>query len=264
MGVRIHIVMRGIGPIELTLTSLRAITFPPLPRPRVMLGEARTEGLVQWGTKLYAYSVIAHLRKVLDALVLLARNENVPAANVVSRHIFEWTAHACYMSRKLKDCYRNNDWEQAWSILTSAAIGNLWAKRYGNKYGPPPPQQVPAAPDPVRVGIAVAEYEEYQSQILGLQDAKEDYGLLSELSHPNAACLQQYQTYFQDGNVAIEYVEAPAGASSPLPFVNRSLLDLALFLDQLLGLADETAVRSHIRGLIGEFSRIARQSQSQP
>jgi len=249
--------VRGIRPIQLVIDGLKNVKFPPLARPRVGPSNARTEELVQWGTKLYAYSVIAHVRRILNGLALLADAENVPAANVVSRHIFEWTAHACYMSSKLKDCYQRSDWEQAWTILTAAAIGNLWAKRFGAKYEPPSSQPMPTAPDPVRIRIAVSEYEDYQLRIHGSREAKDTYGLLSELSHPNSACLQQYHAYRNDGSIAIEYIGEPSGADSPLPFVNSCLIDLMLFLDALLQSAADTAVRADIQAILAEFKKIA-------
>lgn len=249
--------MKGIRPIELVAGGLARVNLPPLSRPRVGPTDGRTEGLVQWGTKLYAYCAIAQMRTILDGLMGLAHADNVPAANVVSRHVFEWTAHACYMRNRLNDCYQRKDWDDAWAILTPAAVGNLWAKKYGAKYSPPSPQPLPNAPDPLRIGIAVSEYEEYESQTHGWMEAKDTYGLLSELSHPNAACLQQYQAFRSDGSIAIEYVEGPNGASSPLPFVNRCLIDFMLFVDSLLQLAADAPVRADVHSVLSELVRLA-------
>ena len=245
--------MRGIRPIELVRDSLERLSFPPLARPRVAPKGAATEELVQWGTKLYVYSVIAHIRKILAGLAQLAHTENVPAANIVSRHIFEWAAQMCRMNRKLKDCYQRKDWEKAWSILTPAAVGNLWAKEHGAKYAPPSAPPLPVVPDPPRIGKAITEYEEYQSQTHGWREAKDTYGLLSEFSHPNAACLQQYQTIGNDGSMAIGYLDDSGGASSPLPFVNLCLVDFMLFVDELLQLARDAAVQLSIRRVLGDL-----------
>lgn len=248
--------MRGIRPIKLVADELSSVSLPPLSRPRVAPKQARTEELIQWGTKLYAYSAIAHIHKILGGLMLLADAENVPAATIVGRHIFEWTAHACYMSGKLKDCYGANDWEEAWIILTPAIIGNMWARKYGDKYVPASRQTLPTVPDPLRIGIAVAMYEKYQLQVHGWEEAKDTYGLLSELSHPNAACLQHYQDFRSDGSVAIGYIETH-GANSPLPFVNWCLIDVMLFLDALLQLAKDTTARAGIRRIVDELAKLA-------
>lgn len=129
---------------------------------------------------MYTYSVIAHIRKVLSALIVLADAENVPASHVISRHVFEWTAQACYISNKLKVCYDQKDWEKAWEILTPAAIGNLWANKFGAKYAPASGPAMPTAPNPVRIGKAITEYEAHQEKTYGYKEAKDTYGLLSE------------------------------------------------------------------------------------
>jgi hypothetical protein len=248
--------MRGIHPIELVRDGLKSVNLPPLARPRIAPKEARTEELVQWGTKLYAYSAIAHIHKILSGLMLLADAENVPAAFIVSRHIFEWTAHACYMSDKLKECYQAKDWEEAWTVLTPAAIGNLWAKKYGAKYAPPSPPALPIVPDPLRIGIAILAYEKYQLQTYGSEEAKDTYGLLSEFSHPNAACLQQYHAVGNDGSIAISYIDDSDGAHSPLPFVNCCLIDFMLFVDVLLQLATDTTARVGIGWILDELAKL--------
>jgi hypothetical protein len=253
---RIDITVRGIRPIELAAESLKDVHFPALVRPRTAPNEAPTEELVKWGTKLYAYSAVAHIHKILVGLTCLAQAENVPAANIVSRHVFEWTAHGCYMHEKLKDCYERKDWEQAWTVLTPAAIGNIWARKHGAKYAPPSSQPLPTVPDPIRIRLAVSDYEEYQLRMHGWKEAKDTYGLLSELSHPNSACLQQYHAFGSDGSITIEYVEPPGGANSPLPFVNCCLIDFLLFVDALLQLATDTEVRAAIHQVLGKFTKL--------
>lgn len=123
--------MQGAKTVELVSNGLKKFAYPILSRPPVKPHEAPTEELVKWGIKLYAYSVAAHLSKMLDALIHLASVENIPAANVVSRHIFEWTAHACYMSRNLGTHVRKQEWERAWGLLSRAVIGSVWIKQHG-------------------------------------------------------------------------------------------------------------------------------------
>lgn len=241
--------MRGVRTIELVRDGLDKVKLPALARPAVAPDAPRTEELVQWGTNLYAYSVVAHVRKILGGLVQLAHAWNIPAANIVRRHIFEWTAHACYMSSKLKDCYQRGDWEQAWKVLTPAAIGNPWAKQHGAKYAPLTGRPALTVPDPLRIGIAISEYEQYQVQTHGWQEAKDTYGLLSEFSHPNAACLQQYHAIRDDGTILIEYDESV----SPLPFVNWCLIDLMLFLDALFQLSADAVVRTGVDEVLDEL-----------
>jgi hypothetical protein len=221
--------MRGIRPIKVVYDGLERVSLPVLDKPGGAPTAGRTKAAVQLGTKLYTYSLIAHLRKTLEGLILLANAENVPAAYPVCRHIFEWGAHACFINAKLKECFQQKNWEEGWRVLTPAVIGNMWVKKHGNKYAPADLPKIPDAPDPYWIGIAMVAYEEYQLERYGFKDAKDTYGLLSEVSHPNAACLQNYQTFENDGSVTINFIENPDGADSPLPFVNRALSTCCLF-----------------------------------
>jgi hypothetical protein len=248
-------IMKGIKTIELVANALQSVAFPTLSRPPVKATDAPTEDLIRWGIKMYAYSVAAHLRKMLEGLIQLASAENIPAANVVSRHIFEWTAHACYISRNLDNYVRRQEWERAWSLLSRAVIGNIWIKQHGGKYSSPAAQLPANVPDPLEVPNIVGAYEQYLSQRQGVKTAKDNYGFLSELSHPNAACLQQYHKV--GGNprdVEIADAEPPI---SPLPFVNWCLLDLLHFLDALLDLSKETTIRPSVSSILSEISKRA-------
>jgi len=245
--------MLGIQPIKLVHDGLGRVDFPPLARPHVGPKQPRTEELINWAARMYTYSVIAHIRKVLSGLILLAGAENVPASHVISRHVFEWAAQTCYMSNKLKVCYEQKDWEKAWEILTPAAIGNLWANKFGAQYAPAFGPPMPTAPNPVRIGKAIAEYEAHQEKTYGYKEAKDTYGLLSEYAHPNAVCLQQYHTIAADGTLTIE--NNVSGSS--LPFVNWCLMDLLVFCDTLLGLSKETAVRAEARKALNEILKLA-------
>lgn len=247
--------MQGIKTVELVSNDLKKVVYPILSRPPVKPHEPPTEELVQWGMKLYAYSLVAHLRKMLEALIQLAGVENIPAANVLGRHIFEWTAHACYMSRNLGNHVRRKEWERAWSLLSRAVIGSVWIKRHGEKYSSPAAPLPAKVPDPLEVPNIVGAYEQYLLQQHGVKSAKDTYGFFSELSHPNAACLQQYHKHGTNlRNVEIADAEPPV---SPLPFVNWCLLDLLHFLDALFDLAKETTIRSAIGGVLSEVSKRA-------
>jgi hypothetical protein len=245
--------MTGINTLEMALTGLKAVAFPVLTRPPNKPNKAPTEELILWGIRMYAYSVGAQVRRILEGLVLLAKAENVPASYVLGRHVFEWAAHACYMSRNLKNYVGRKEWNRARSLLTVAVIGNLWLKQHGTKYTLPG-KTVPSVPDPVSIANVIGCYEEYLFQAHNSKTAKENYGLLSELSHPNAACLQQHHVHRAGGR---ETEISDAEPISPLPFVNWSLLDLFSFLELLLELAQETVVRPTIANVLAELKRRA-------
>lgn len=226
------------------------MTFPTLSRPQVKPNEDPTEDLARWGANMYAYSLIAQLRKILSALVQIANAENIPAANILGRHVFELAAHACYMNRKLTDYFSAREWRGAWDVLTTSAVGNLWVKRHGGKYAPPSTQPPLVVPNPVRIGDAISEYELYQSQEYGQGDAKDDYGLLSELSHPNAACFQQHYIYATNGR---DVEIGDADPISPLPFLKPCLIDILHFTIALLKLSKETTVCTQLEAILVEL-----------
>jgi len=246
--------MQGASPVELVTDGLRDITIPSLTRPPIGPNEAPTKELVDWGIKFYVYSAVLHLRTILTALVNIAKTENIPATFVVARNIFEWTASAAYIRREVLYHLQRVDIPAAWDVMTVAATGNLWARKHGHKYGDPSSTVLLNSPDPVRVGIAVTAYEEYQSKELGTKEAHNNYGLLSELSHPNSACLQQYHFWTGDGR---EVMFAPPTEGSPLPIVNWCLIDQLTFLEELLEASGETTVRAALIAVLRQIVQLA-------
>jgi hypothetical protein len=205
--------------------------------------------LVKWGTCLYVYSLIAHVQKILAGLVQLADAGNVAASAPVGGHIFEWTALSCYLTQKLTDQFKQQNWEEAWSLLTQVATGSDWATKHGEKYAGDPPVKIPfELPKPVRIGEAVKEYEIFQAKNSREPEARESYSFLSDHSHSNAACLLRYHKY-EEGAVVTRFIDPDQDPQqeSFLPFVNCCLIDLLTFLYKLLGLADESVVRTKVK-----------------
>src|SRR5580658_8926279 len=172
--------MRGIRTLKIVSDHLWAVNLPTLRRPPVKPDEPKTEGLVRWGICMFVYSLIAHMQKILGGLVTLAESGNVAASAPVGRHVFEWTALSCYITRKLRPLVTNQDWNEAWALLTKVALGSGWAGKYGPQYAAPQFAKLPfEIPYPVRVGKAVEEYEKYQAEKARAVEANEDYSLLS-------------------------------------------------------------------------------------
>lgn len=243
--------MQGLTPLSIVSDGLRTTTLPLLTRPPVGPKDEPTEELVLWGINYYAYSVVTHVRTVLQGLVLLAEAGNIPTTFFAARNIFEWAAHACYMSRHLANYVIRKEWGRAWKLLSMATIGNKWMKDHGPKYEPT--AVFDGIPDPLSVANIVAAYEEYERQQLGKGDAKENYGLLSEYSHPNSACIQQYHEL--DGP-DVRFVTPSSG--SPLPIVNWCLIDVMMFLDALLQISEERTVRPQVVSVLKAIARLAR------
>lgn len=119
-------------------------------------------------------------------------------------------------------------------MLSIAAIGNLWLKQHGTKYALLTSQAPARVPDPLAVANVIGAYENYLFQVHGSKTVKENYGLLSELSHPNAACLQQHHIHKAGGR------EIEIGDAEPIS-----------------PLADETAIHSKITKLLVEIKKRA-------
>lgn len=247
--------MRGIRTLRIVSDNLKSFDLPPLRRPSLKPDEPRTEELLKWGICMFVYSLIAHMQKILAGLVTLAEVENVAATAPLCRHVFEWTALSCYLTRRLRDLFAKHDWEEAWALLTKAVLGSDWAVKYGGKYSGAPPVKLPAEiPGPIRVGRAVEEYEKYQTENSMEPEAKDSYSLLCDFAHPNAACLLRYQAPEENGAV-VRFIDPDRNTPQDtfLPFVNCCLIDLLSFIHELLGLANESAVRPNVKSGLDEL-----------
>jgi hypothetical protein len=231
--------------------GLRQIKLPPLVRPG-MPNDKPDENLVVWGSTYYAYCVIAHMQTVLSGLVQLLEAKNVPTAFVVGRHVFEWAAHACYISRNSETYIKKREWGRAWHLQSLAMEGNFWVRMHGSNYAPA--ELVDDTPEPIGISNVVASYNEYLRQAGKKADAKDTYGLLSEHSHPNSACFNRYCNYV---GRQVRFVAPSADAS--LLGEERYLIDLLLFLDQLLKLGKEKIVRKQIIALLTRIAELAKE-----
>ncbi len=179
-------------------------------------------------------------------MVELLKLGNVPTAFLACRHVFEWTAHTCLMSRELEDFVTKQDWKGARELQSRVMVGNSWVKEHGEKY-------VPGAaydeiPDSLRVNKALKAYGQYQARKEGSSTAEDSYALLSEHTHPNSAC---FNPYTQIVGPEVRFV--PPSTDSAILGEERCLIDLVLFLDALLGLGNETKVRRQLRAVIDEI-----------
>jgi len=246
--------MQGLNPLAIVSKGLDslALSLGHAPDPKTLkTPDERKAAYIRWAITLYVYSVVAHIRTVLRGLIVLADAGNIPTGMVVCRHVFEWAAQVCYMNENLQKHTAAKDWDTARDLLNQAMIGNRWVKEYGHKYDP---AHVKAAvPNTIRLKKALASYEAHVEKVFG-GDAKDDYAHLSEHSHPNSACFQQYH----DGDVPggeMRFKEPTSG--SPLPVVNWCLIDLCTLLLELLGLSGEKTIRPQIAAILKELAQLA-------
>jgi len=230
--------------------SLRQITLPPLVRPKVSVDNPNEE-LNVWGITYYSYCLVAHMRTVFTGLLQLLQARNIPTAFIVCRHVFEWTAHACYMSRNIANYFKKKEWARAWHLQSLAMEGNIWVKAHGPKYAPK--EMTEGVPDPLGTANVVSCYEEYQRQAGKKPDAKDTYGLLSEHSHPNSACFNRYCQY---AGSEVRFI--PPSTDASVLGEERYLLDFLIFLEQLLTLGKEKVVRKQIIAMLEGIARLAK------
>jgi hypothetical protein len=124
--------------VKIIEVGLRNVALPSVTHPSSGPDAEPTEELVHWGITFHVYSEIAHVRTVLAGLIALAEVGNTPCANILSRHIFEWTAHACYMTQHLKGHIEGRQWKEAFQLLLVADTGNAWAEAHGHNYDAAP------------------------------------------------------------------------------------------------------------------------------
>jgi len=226
--------MQGLNPLVIVSKCFDGLTLslgqPPDPRT-LKTPDERKEVYIRWAITYYVYSVIAHIRTVLRGLIVLADNGNIPTAA--------------------------RDWDAARDLLNQAVMGSRWIKEYGHKYDPT--QITAEIPNTIRLNKVLASYEAHVEKVFG-GDTKDDYAHLSEHSHPNSACFQQYH----DGEVPggeIRFKEPTTG--SPLPVVNWCLIDLNTLLLDLLRLSGENTVRPQIASILKQIADLASGKQRQ-
>jgi hypothetical protein len=217
------------------LSNLQSIDLPDLQLPRSRFTEV-DRGRVYFGIRYYAYASIAHFRSVLSGLVMLADDANWACANILTRHVFEWAAHATFAELKLGSLVRQERWDKAWGILLKLNAGDLYFRRFGSKYLRSEDKDF-KVPQPYELADILAVYDSQWAAEDGRGAAKEDHSLLSELSHASAACLRQHQTTYEN-HIAFE----PDEDSSPLYLASSSTMEWLLCMAKLLALVPDDAV----------------------
>jgi len=219
--------------------------LPPLVRPSVP-NDKPNQALILWGTNYYTYCVVAHLRAVLRGIIDLIKLGNVPTAFLACRHVYEWTAHACYVSKNLGDHIAKQEWAEAGQLQSRVMEANRWVKEHGEKYESS--YAYDEIPDQLRLKKSLAAYAEYQTQSYGASDVGDSYALLSEHSHPNSAC---FNSYCRFSGAEVRFVRP--STDSALLGEERCLIDLVQFLHKMLILGKERTVLPQVRAIIDQI-----------
>lgn len=226
---------------------LEAIQLPDIQLPSARFVNADRDH-VYFGVRYYAYTSIAHYRSILRGLVLLADGGNWSSANILTRHLLEWAAHATFTALKLKSLLRQENWDKGWKVLLKVNGGDLYFRRFGSKYLQEN-DKATDIPEPYALADFLGVYDSQCAAEDGRGTAKEDHALLSELSHASAACLRQHQTIY--GNRIVLNSEED---SSPLSLASACTIDWLLCIVELLSSISDERVRP---GMLAALRRLA-------
>jgi hypothetical protein len=238
--------MDNLEVIEIVRAGLAAIALPPTKRPAIGPQQTPTKELVNWGATVYAFSLISHIRQNLAGLKTLLDTENEITACLVYRHLYEWTMHSAYMEQQLGAFAQQQNWVEAWELFLQVATGNAWIKNHGASSLPK--AIVAEIPKQLRINKLVKAYETHQ-QNLGIDvDVQDIYGLLSEHSHPNGACLLPYEEYIGD-SIFFEKITVP-----PFPHPITYLMDLLLCVKKILVEAEQYTISAQLSAILKEVA----------
>ena len=238
-------------PVRIIEESLRAIVLPNVIRPALGPNDAATEELVSWAITYHVYSEIAHVRTILSGFLALVEMKNIPSAMLLSRHVFEWTALACYLNQNLKGLTSQKMWPKCFEMLLQSDTGNQWARNHGPAYETLPfPREIL---DPIEIRKLIAAYAKYQKKAYGKSKTHDSYAFLSEFTHPNSACLGQYR----DSKGATGVI-VPPPTQATFGGIKEFIIEWLMFMRELLGLAGEHEVRDKLIAILPGRAELAK------
>ena len=147
--------------VKIVERGLHGIALPKLTRPPVPFGSPNRD-LALFAIRLYAYSLIAHIRTILAGVVVLDDAGNSPSARLLCRHVFEWTAQAAYVAEHVSKAVKGGQWPGVFGVVSNFDLANKWIKEYGSQHGADQIQL--DCPDPVRLKHWIAAYERFRVQ----------------------------------------------------------------------------------------------------
>jgi hypothetical protein len=247
----------GVDAAKFIEERLRAITLPPLIRPPVPPDADPTEELVLWGIRKYAYSLIAHIRTVLKGITLLAEAGNAPTLIVVCRHVYEWNMQSSYAYVRFSSFLKRCDLKGAWELYFTVCNGNGWIKKHGGKYVPERPND--EIEDAIHVRDFKKVYKKERLETYGSENVDDDYGYLSERSHPNGFCFQPYISLHPP---EVRFAEPVLSCRSPR-ILDACVLEWSVTMTRVLELAQENDVRHQLIGMLQTLSGQATDSSDE-
>jgi hypothetical protein len=112
--------------VSIVEQGLQGIALQKLTRPPVPF-ETPNEDLAIFAVRVYAYSLIAHIRTVLAGVIVLDAAGNSPSLRLLCRHVFEWTAQAAFVAENVSKHVKVGQWARVFrivSVLIAPMIGS--------------------------------------------------------------------------------------------------------------------------------------------
>ncbi len=233
------------------LQALDGLTFHSLRRPDDPEPVHATRELVDWGVRIYCFSLLSHFREMLRSFLLLVENGNIPAAFVVARCLFEMGAHGYYVHKHVIQHLEAGDFNTAFRFLAEVNIGSRYMQE---KHGEQREEEnKPPFLAPRDVAKAVRCFDEWGN----IKKAVETYSFLSEFSHPNMGAFSHYYTMERDEQkfTWVRYSAPPRDPlMAPMPEVSVSLTSVLHFGQKLLDETGETKLAACLRVILSEHA----------
>lgn len=175
--------IRQIRVVKTVEEGVSAIALPTLTRPPVPF-DRPNEDLELFALRVYAYSLIAHIRTILAGVVSLEEADNFPSARLLCRHMFEWTAQAAYVAENVSKHINGARWPDVFNIVSNFDRANDWIKKYGEQHGAHPIQL--DSPDRVRLKHWIAAYDKFRVEKYGAANVTESYDISANMLIPAA------------------------------------------------------------------------------
>lgn len=239
--------IRQIRIVKTVEEGVRAIALPMLTRPPVPF-DRPNEDLALFALRVYAYSLIAHVRTILAGVVSLEEADNFPSARLLCRHMFEWTAQAAYVAENVSKHINGARWPDVFNIVSNFDRANDWIKKYGEQHGAHPIQL--DSPDRVRLKHWIAAYDKFRVEKYGAATVTESYGYLSEHAHPSGACFLGYREIC---GAELRFVPA---READLTDVGHCLIDWLAITYGILGFAKEVVIRPALLRVIERLAAL--------
>jgi hypothetical protein len=248
LGATLNAHMSDEKQIGEALVLLGQVGLFELKRPAVGHDETPTVELVNWAVKMYCFSLIAHFREMLSALLTLVEKRGVPAGFVIARCLYEMAAHSHYTHKHVLQYLEKNEIKGAWAFLTEINMGSRYMREeYGDR-----PAEWPEFAAPREIAKVMKCFNEWA----GNGKATTEYSFISEFAHPNMAAFSHYYRMEPDaaGIGKVVFIDPPRDTSAvPWPIVSISVVSSLHFVLRLLQRVGEKQIAQHLETILVKF-----------